>query len=110
MRFEDESFDLVLCNGVLKMVPNKLALLGEIWRVIRPGKCAFISDMRRDGMEEFEKTANEFPEEERERIRAAIGRSLTKKQIGIILEKANLSERSEINTYEYRIIIKITKD
>jgi arsenite methyltransferase len=35
--FPDASFDVALSNGVLNLVPDKPAALGEIFRVLRPG-------------------------------------------------------------------------
>ncbi|MBI3305395.1 class I SAM-dependent methyltransferase [Candidatus Parcubacteria bacterium] len=37
------SFDAVLCLDVLEHVRDDAAVLAEIWRVLRPGGCAFIT-------------------------------------------------------------------
>lgn len=110
LRFEDESFDLVLCKGVLKMIPNKSLLLREIWRILRPGRCAFVSDLRRDGIEEFERTSGSMPEDEREKVRGAIERSLTVDEVKTILGNSGLLGNSEIDINGYRFLMKLEKD
>lgn len=43
LRFADESFDAVLCMGVLEYLPAYGRAIGEIHRVLRPGGVAVIS-------------------------------------------------------------------
>lgn len=43
--FPDASFDVALSNGVLNLVPDKPAALGEIYRVLRPGGRVQACDM-----------------------------------------------------------------
>lgn len=43
--FEDESFDLVISNGVLNLVPDKQAAFSEIARVLRPNGALAAADL-----------------------------------------------------------------
>ena len=35
--FEDNSFDMILCHNVLEYVPDRLEILQEFYRVLKPG-------------------------------------------------------------------------
>jgi arsenite methyltransferase len=43
--FEDESFDVVISNGVIDLIPDKDAVFGEIQRVLVPGGRIQIADV-----------------------------------------------------------------
>jgi ubiquinone/menaquinone biosynthesis C-methylase UbiE len=48
MPFEDDSFDLVVCQAAFKNFARPAQALDEFHRVLRPGGVAIIDDMRRD--------------------------------------------------------------
>jgi SAM-dependent methyltransferase len=49
--FRDESFDLVLCHGVLPFAPEPAAIVAESWRVLRQdGLAIFVAYNRRSWM------------------------------------------------------------
>lgn len=42
--FEDNSFDVVISNGVINLIPDKAATLKEALRVLKPGRRLMIAD------------------------------------------------------------------
>jgi ubiquinone/menaquinone biosynthesis C-methylase UbiE len=48
MPFADESFDFVICCAAFKNFSDPVGALQEMHRVLRPGGCALISDLRKD--------------------------------------------------------------
>ncbi|MFK0249353.1 class I SAM-dependent methyltransferase [Amycolatopsis azurea] len=48
MPFDDESFDLVVCQAAFKNFVWPVKALDEIYRVLRPGGTAVVQDMNRD--------------------------------------------------------------
>ncbi len=43
--FDDSSFDVVISNGVIDLIPDKDAVFGEIYRVLVPGERIQIADI-----------------------------------------------------------------
>jgi len=46
--FADNTFDAIFTNGSLHEWDDPCGAFNEIWRVLKPGGCYFISDLRRD--------------------------------------------------------------
>lgn len=52
MPFEDNSFDVVMCNHVFEHVPNDKKAMREILRVLKPGGWAIMQVPQREGLKE----------------------------------------------------------
>lgn len=46
--FKDNSFDLVVSHGVMHHLKDLSKVLSEVYRVLKPGAIAYLSDLRRD--------------------------------------------------------------
>jgi ubiquinone/menaquinone biosynthesis C-methylase UbiE len=42
--FPDDSFDVVISNGVFNLIPNKESALSEVFRLLKPGGRFMIAD------------------------------------------------------------------
>jgi ubiquinone/menaquinone biosynthesis C-methylase UbiE len=61
MPFEDCRFDYLVCRAAFKNFSRPHAALDEMYRVLKPGGCALIIDMRRDASHEsMRQAANEM--------------------------------------------------
>lgn len=52
--FEDNSFDIIISNGVFNLITDKIQALGEALRVLRPGGRFMIADQVRKSINAFE--------------------------------------------------------
>ncbi|MNI39447.1 hypothetical protein D3C73_936290 [compost metagenome] len=41
--YEDNKFDIIICNHVIEHIPNERQALNEMWRVLKPTGAAFIN-------------------------------------------------------------------
>jgi len=48
MPFQDSTFDFVVCHNAFRRLPDPVATLREIHRVLKPGRKGVIIDLRRD--------------------------------------------------------------
>lgn len=48
MQFPDNNFDHIFCRAAFKNFANPIKALNEIYRVLKPGKKAVITDLRKD--------------------------------------------------------------
>jgi len=55
--FPDQSFDFAVCRAAFKNFSNPVGALSELHRVLRPGGCALIIDLRSDVSDEAIDTA-----------------------------------------------------
>ena len=59
MPFEDASFDFLLCRAAFKNFSEPVPALQEMYRVLKPGGCALIIDLRKDApMESIARMVN----------------------------------------------------
>jgi ubiquinone/menaquinone biosynthesis C-methylase UbiE len=45
--FPDASFDVVMSNSIVHHIPDPSRMLGEAWRMVRPGGTLFVRDLER---------------------------------------------------------------
>ncbi len=95
--YADGSLDLVVSRATIHHLPDQVAALREMHRVLKPGGVGMIHDVRRDMPEKVLTAFN--------KMRAAVGygpttleEKLTPAEMAALLEKAGLSQTSTIHT------------
>lgn len=101
MPFDDAEFDFVVSSGSLHHWSKPTKVLDEIYRVLRPGKLALISDLRTDASKE---KIDESSRHIRSRfmrwgLRHSVGESYTQQGIEEILSRTHFekAERIDLN-------------
>lgn len=95
--YADGSLDLVVSRATIHHLPDQVAALREMHRVLKPGGVGMIHDVRRDMPEKVLTAFN--------KMRAAVGygpttleEKLTPAEMAALLERASLSQTSSIHT------------
>jgi ubiquinone/menaquinone biosynthesis C-methylase UbiE len=90
--FGDGTFDAVFTNGSLHEWANPCGAFNEIWRVLKPGGCYFISDLRRDmpGWLHAFMWLSVRPAAMRPGLETSIGAAYTPAEIHALLAKTSL--------------------
>ena len=66
--FEDNSYDLILCNHVLEHIPNDLKAMKELYRVLKPRGTAILQVPLEEGRENTFEDDSIIDQQERTRI------------------------------------------
>ena len=59
LRFEDNAFDIVLCQQVLEHVPDPVKAIKEIYRILKPGGKLIITDLDEHNFDFLRKEHND---------------------------------------------------
>jgi ubiquinone/menaquinone biosynthesis C-methylase UbiE len=90
--FQAATFDAVFSNGSLHEWVNPCGAFDEIWRVLKPGGCYFVSDLRRD----MRFVTRAFlwwgtqPASARHGLLTSIGAAYTPEELGELLRRTTL--------------------
>lgn len=52
--FEDSTIDFILARDIIEHLPDKIATMNELWRVLKPGGCVHIEVPTTDGPGAFQ--------------------------------------------------------
>ena len=110
MPFDDETFDAVFTNGSLHEWSDPKLVLDEIYRVLKPGRCYCITDLRRD-ITPFAKIALQFaiPKERKEGFASSLNASYTVEELKLIL-KATKLDKASITKELWTVVVAGRKD
>jgi ubiquinone/menaquinone biosynthesis C-methylase UbiE len=88
MPFPDGTFDAVFTNGSLHEWADPRAVFDEIWRILKPGAKAFISDLRRDApaLVKWFLWANTYPTTMRPGLLSTLRAAYTPTELGVLIK------------------------
>ncbi len=108
--FEAGYFDIVVSHGMIKCVSNVRKMLGEVYRVLSEGGCAYLVDSRRDvSLEEFDEVTRGFHPIDVEKSRRSVNKSYRTDEIKAILDEMVFKDEASIKVKGLTFEIKICK-
>jgi len=108
--FEAGYFDIVVSHGMIKCVSNVRKMLGEVYRVLSEGGCAYLVDSRRDvSLEEFDEVTRGFHPIDVEKSRRSVNKSYRTDEIKAILDEMVFKDEVSIKVKGLTFEIKICK-
>lgn len=91
--FKDNCVDLVISHGVIHHLKNIDKAFSEIYRILKLGAAAYITDLRRDAPEDIVKeVANNLPESQARGFINSIKASYIPEELNNILHKLNIKD------------------
>lgn len=95
----EASFDAVMSNSIVHHIPDPLSVLGECWRILRPGGLLFIRDLLRPNdlnqleslVQMYVSTANAHGQQ---MFRDSLHAALTVNEIAELAEKLSIGRES----------------
>lgn len=99
MPFDDAEFDFVVSGGSLHHWSKPIKVFDEIYRVLRPGKLALVSDLRRDASKEKidESSCHIRSRFMRWGLRHSVGESYTQQNIEELLSRTHFEKAERID-------------